>query len=81
MLNPTADGRVTLAITGMSCGHCVAAVRKALDAVPGVADANVTIGSASFALAPGASAADVASKAVDAIQDAGYDAEPVAARA
>jgi copper chaperone len=27
---------ITLDIEGMSCGHCVAAVRKALSAVPGV---------------------------------------------
>lgn len=28
--------RVTLAIEGMTCGHCVAAVRKALSSVAGV---------------------------------------------
>ncbi len=27
----------------MSCGHCVAAVRKALAAVPGVAEVEVTL--------------------------------------
>jgi copper chaperone len=27
---------INLLIEGMSCGHCVAAVRKALSAVPGV---------------------------------------------
>ena len=35
--------RVTLAITGMTCGHCVAAVRKALAAVPGVGEVEVTL--------------------------------------
>ena len=34
---------VTLAITGMTCGHCVAAVKKALSAVPGVVEAGVTL--------------------------------------
>ena len=29
-------GHVALAITGMTCGHCVAAVKKVLAAVPGV---------------------------------------------
>ena len=35
--------RVTLAITGMTCGHCVAAVNKALAAVPGVGEVEVTL--------------------------------------
>ena len=35
--------RVTLAITGMTCGHCVAAVKKALTAVPGVGEVDVTL--------------------------------------
>ena len=34
---------VTLAITGMTCGHCVAAVKKALAAVPGVEAVEVTL--------------------------------------
>ncbi len=36
-------GQVTLTITGMTCGHCVAAVQKALAAVPGVESAEVTL--------------------------------------
>jgi mercuric transport protein len=35
--------RVTLAISGMTCGHCVAAVKKALTAVPGVGEVEVTL--------------------------------------
>jgi copper chaperone len=35
--------RVKLSITGMTCGHCVAAVKKALKAVPGVEEAEVTL--------------------------------------
>jgi len=34
---------VELAITGMTCGHCVAAVRKAIAAVPGVESVEVTL--------------------------------------
>ena len=34
---------VALAITGMTCGHCVAAVKKALAAVPGVDAVDVTL--------------------------------------
>ncbi|MBP2684705.1 MAG: mercuric transport protein periplasmic protein [Deltaproteobacteria bacterium] len=35
--------QVALAITGMTCGHCVAAVKKALAAVPGVEEVEVTL--------------------------------------
>jgi mercuric ion binding protein len=35
--------RVALAITGMTCAHCVAAVKKALAAVPGVMEVEVTL--------------------------------------
>jgi len=35
--------RVAVAITGMTCGHCVAAVKKALAAVPGVDAVEVTL--------------------------------------
>ena len=38
-----AEERVTLAISGMTCGHCVAAVKKALTAVPGVGEVEVTL--------------------------------------
>jgi len=34
---------VVLAITGMTCGHCVAAAKKALAAVPGVDAVEVTL--------------------------------------
>lgn len=36
-------GRVELAVTGMTCGHCVAAVKKALAAVAGVEAVEVTL--------------------------------------
>jgi copper chaperone CopZ len=35
--------KIVLELSGMSCGHCVASVRKALLAVPGVAAAEVTL--------------------------------------
>lgn len=34
---------VTLVITGMTCAHCVMATKKALAAVPGVANVVVTL--------------------------------------
>ncbi|GAB4390440.1 MAG: copper ion binding protein [Thermodesulfovibrionales bacterium] len=36
----------TIKIEGMSCMHCVANVKKALEGVEGVSDAKVEIGSA-----------------------------------
>lgn len=59
-----------LVITGMSCGHCVAAVKGALEELPGVTVNQVAIGSASVLLAAGASQDAV----VEAVRDAGYDA-------
>jgi copper chaperone len=57
-------------IDGMSCGHCVARVRAALEALPGVTVKEVAIGKATVEVdeattAPAAIAA--------AIEDAGYD--------
>ncbi len=34
---------ITLDITGMTCGHCVSAATKALEGVPGVTHADVTL--------------------------------------
>ena len=39
--------KLTLAIDGMSCGHCVARVKHTLAAAPGVHVNDVSIGSAS----------------------------------
>lgn len=61
---------VTLEISGMSCGHCVAAVKSALNAAPGVAVQDVTIGSATVKLEPQTSP-DIA---VEAVREAGYEA-------
>jgi len=62
---------LTLAVEGMSCGHCVAAVSEALRELPGVDVQQVAVGSASVVLDPtSASQATV----IEAIRDAGYDA-------
>lgn len=60
----------TIEINGMTCGHCVAAVKKALVATAGVVVSEVTIGKAIVELDP-ASGALAAAEA--AIEDAGYD--------
>lgn len=65
---------VTLAIAGMSCGHCVRAVDAALAATPGVTDRRVAVGSAEVSLAPGATP----DAAIVAIGDAGFEARVTA---
>lgn len=60
----------TISISGMSCGHCVSAVRKALSAVPGVVVEDVTIGSATVSIDQADGSLAAAESAIDA---AGYD--------
>lgn len=60
-----------LTISGMSCGHCIAAVRTALAELPGVDVESVAVGKAVVNIEPGA-VTDGA--LVDAVQDAGYSA-------
>lgn len=38
----------TVKIAGMSCGHCVMGVKKALTGVPGIQNLDVQIGRAQF---------------------------------
>ncbi|MDZ4753018.1 MAG: cation transporter [Phycisphaerae bacterium] len=45
-ITPIAAANTTLVIEGMSCGHCVAQVTKALAGVPGLEVKSVAIGSA-----------------------------------
>ena len=61
-----------LTIKGMSCGHCVAAVRGALSGVEGVSVRNVAIGSAEVEYDPSRVSAEAI---VDAVEDEGYEAE------
>ena len=62
----------TLMIEGMSCQHCVAAVTKALQAVPGVESAQVSLDEASAKVS-----GDAPQQALlDAVQRAGYVATP-----
>ena len=63
--------RITLQINGMSCGHCVAAVKQALSEVPGVEIENVAIGQAVISYAPEKTRpTDITA----ALADAGYEA-------
>jgi copper chaperone CopZ len=62
---------VQLKITGMTCGHCVAAVSKALKSVPGVQDAQVELAGGSARVQGSANAQAL----VKAVQDEGYTAQ------
>jgi copper chaperone CopZ len=63
--------RVKLQVQGMSCGHCVKAVEKAIAGVEGASPEQVAIGSATVAYDP--SRTNVGAL-IDAVSDAGYEA-------
>jgi copper chaperone CopZ len=63
--------QTTIAIQGMSCGHCVAAVKGALARLDGVQVQDVKIGSAQVAYDPAAVTPEQISAA---IADEGYAA-------
>lgn len=67
-MNTTAPSILNIGIDGMSCGHCVAQVTKALNGVPGIEIKNVAVGSARVAVPDDATA----NAALAAIQGAGY---------
>ncbi len=71
----TQVNEVTLEIEGMSCGHCVGRVEKALNAGSGIVGATVDLSTntAQVRFTEGAtSAADIAAI----VTEAGYDAKP-----
>jgi copper chaperone CopZ len=65
--------RLTLNISGMTCGHCVAAVTRALEGVAGVDVEKVETGSAVLTYNPDSTSLEQIEAAV---ADAGYDAQP-----
>jgi copper chaperone CopZ len=65
---------LNLKIDGMSCGHCVARVEKALKKLDGVNVNRVDIGSADILYDP---AKTPLARIREALDDAGYTASPV----
>ncbi len=61
--------KLSLTLDGMGCGGCVKNVRKALDALPGVAIENVAVGSAVLAYDPARSSQQ---SIAEALAKAGY---------
>jgi len=68
-MNTTSTIAETTSISGMSCGHCVAAVREALQELEGIEVQEVTIGSANIRRDP-ATVSD--QQIAEAIADAGF---------
>jgi copper chaperone len=64
---------MTFSISGMSCGHCLEAVSRALSGVEGIELKSVRIGQAEVSAADAAAA----EQAKAAIEDAGYKVEGV----
>ena len=63
---------VSLEVSGMSCGHCVAAVEKALKSVNGVDVTKVEVGKATVSLDPEIASVE---EVLEAVEDAGYEAQ------
>jgi copper chaperone len=61
--------RITMKIDGMSCGHCVSQVAKALTGIEGVQVEQVQVGSATVAFDPAAASEE---RIAQAIEDEGY---------
>lgn len=67
--------QVKLEVSGMSCGHCIKAVRDALTAIPGAKVENVQIGAATVNFDE---TQTTVGALVDAVSDAGYEASEAA---
>ena len=61
---------MTMRIDGMSCAHCVKAVRDALTDLPGVQVERVDVGSATVRIDPAVTRRD---QVAEAVRDAGYE--------
>ncbi len=64
----------SFAVTGMSCGHCEAAIRQEVQAVPGVSQVQVSSQTGVLQVQACAEVAEAAILA--AVQEAGYTAVP-----
>lgn len=62
----------TIRIEGMTCGHCEASVKKALESVEGVKEVSVDREAGTASVVGSASPALL----VEAVDDAGFDASP-----
>ena len=68
--------RMTMTIGGMSCGHCVTQVSKALEEIEGVKVAQVQIGAATVEYDPSAT---TDARIREAVEEQGYTVRSTAA--
>ena len=61
--------QLTMDISGMTCGHCVGSVKRALQGLDGVAIEQVTLGKATVNYEPGATSP---ARIAEAIEEEGY---------
>jgi copper chaperone CopZ len=75
MIPEDSMGQTTVVtVTGMTCGHCVAAVEAEVGAVPGVVRATADLGSGRLEVIGDAAVDPAAVKA--AVEEAGYEVAP-----
>ena len=63
---------IRITVTGMTCGHCEGAVRKALEQVPGVASVVEVDREKKLAVVEGTPEVDAV---LEAVREEGYEAE------
>lgn len=73
MMMEGTGNKVTLKVEGMTCGHCVGRVQKALDAAPGVIEASVDLDSGTAEISFGAET-DIG-KLAEIVTESGYPAQ------
>lgn len=66
--------RITLKIEGMTCGHCVAAVTSALNAMDGVSIEQAGVGSATISYDPAVTSEE---RITGTVEDQGYSVAAV----
>ncbi|MFP5482378.1 MAG: cation transporter, partial [Gammaproteobacteria bacterium] len=74
-MNSNPSNTIDIAVGGMSCASCSSAVEKALLATPGVISATVNLATEKARVQQ--AKPDLLQNAIEAVQKAGYDAEPV----
>jgi copper chaperone len=62
----------TYTVTGMTCGHCVSAVRAEVEKIPGVKAVDVDLAGGRLAIESGAPLTDA--DVIAAVDEAGYQA-------
>jgi len=75
-----ANATLDLSITGMTCGSCVRHVTRALQDLDGVAEARVSLADGSARVAYDPEAATEA-QVIESVEEAGYQAAALTARA